>query len=283
MSLIPSEVPQKPYDTRAIHLANSAELMQDHPSPAASILLPWLTLAAIVGTFAINIWSNLAPPGGQTIGEISNTQFAEVQITPANYAFVIWGVIYLGLLAFGYYQLLPAQRLDARLRQARPWLILACIAQAIWVACFLSGQFWLSVLAMLTILVSLIWVYRHLEAGRAISRREGWFMQVPMSIYLGWISVATIVNIAAALYSQGWNGWGISAQNWTVALIWIAAALAVWVNLQREDKAFPLVISWALLAVAVRHLSNPTIAIPAVIWAASLAGFALRRGVKASR
>ena len=91
--------------------------------PVLTILLPWLTLAAIIGTFAVNIWSNLSPPGGQTIGEISNTRFAEVQITPANYAFAIWGVIYIGLLAFGYYQLLPAQRADMRLRQARPWLI----------------------------------------------------------------------------------------------------------------------------------------------------------------
>ena len=87
--------------------------MQDDPnnSPsAASILLPWLTLAAIIGTFVVNLWSNLAPPDGQTIGEISNTRFAEVQITPANYAFAIWGVIYIGLFAFGYHQLLPAQR-----------------------------------------------------------------------------------------------------------------------------------------------------------------------------
>ncbi len=252
------------------------------PPPASAILLPWLTLAAIVGTFVVNIWSNIAPPGGQSIGEISNTQFAEVQITPANYAFIIWGVIYIGLLAFGYYQLLPAQRLDPRLRCARPWLILACLAQAVWVFCFLSGQFWLSVLAMLTILAALIRAYRRLEPSRAISRRERWWMQVPISIYLGWISVATMVNIAVALYSQGWNGWGISAQDWTVGLIWIAAALAVWVSLEGQDKAFPLVISWALLAIAVRHLGNPTLAIPAVLWAASLAGFALRREVKAS-
>jgi len=242
-----------------------------------AILLPWLTLAAIIGTFAVNIWSNLSPPGGQTIGEISNTRFAEVQITPANYAFAIWGVIYIGLLAFGYYQLLPAQRADMRLRQARPWLILACLAQAVWVFCFLAGQFWLSVLAMLTILVPLILVYRHLEIGRPMSRNERWWMQIPLSIYLGWISVATMVNIALALYSQGWNGWGISPQNWTVFLIWVAAALGVFVSLQGQDKAFPLVISWALMAIAVRHFGNPALAIPAVIWAMSLAAFVLLR------
>jgi hypothetical protein len=251
-------------------------------------LLPLLTLAAILGTFAVNIWSNLAPPGGQTIGEISNSRFAEVQITPANYAFVIWGVIYLGLLTFGYHQLLPAQRHDARLSAARPWLILACLAQAVWVFWFLSGQIWLSVLAMLTILAALIQVYRYLyrplEMGHAVSRSERWRIRIPIGIYLGWISVATMVNIAAALYSQNWNGWGISPQDWTVILIWIAAALGLWISLQGQDRAFPLVISWALLAIAVRHLGNPALAIPATIWALSLAGFVLlRQEVKASR
>ena len=251
--------------------------------PRASILLPWLTLLAIVGTFGVNIWSNLKPPGGQTIGEISNAQFAEVQITPANYAFAIWGVIYIGLLAFGCYQLLPAQRADTRLRQTRPWLILACAAQAVWVLCFLSGQFWLSVLAMLTILGALIRGYRALEIGRRpVHRSERWWLQVPIGIYLGWISVATMVNIAVALYSQGWNGWGIAPQSWTVLLIWIAAALGVWVSLRGQDKAFPLVISWALLAIAVRHFGTAAIAIPAVIWAVSLAAFVLlRREAKA--
>ena len=102
-------------------------------------------------------------------------------------------------------------------------------------------------------------------------------MQIPLSIYLGWISVASMVNIALALYSQGWNGWGISPQNWTVMLIWIAAALGVFVSLRGQDKTFPLVISWALMAIAVRHFGSTALAIPAVIWAVSLAAFVLLR------
>lgn len=249
-----------------------------------SSLLPWLTLAAIVATFAINVWSNLAPINGQTIGEISNTQFAEVQITPANYAFAIWGVIYLGLLGFGLYQLLPAQRQNLSLSRARPWLIVACIAQSIWVFCFLSQQFWLSVLAMLAILVPLILVYQRLEIGlplesrsnsRSVSRAEQWFVQIPLGIYLGWISVATITNVALALYSQNWNGWGISPQNWTVIMMGIAALVGVAMTLTRSEVAFPLVIAWALIAIAVKHTNTLGIALPAVVWAVSLAILAL--------
>jgi hypothetical protein len=249
-----------------------------------SSLLPWLTVAAIVGTFTVNVWSNLAPLNGRTIGEISNTQFAGVQITPANYAFAIWGVIYLGLLGFGLYQLWPAQRQNLSLSRARPWLIVACVAQSIWVFCFLAQQFWLSVLAMLAILLSLILVYQRLEIGlplefradnRSVSRAERWLVQVPFGIYLGWISVATITNIALALYNQNWNGWGISPQGWTVMMMGIAASVGVAMILTRREVAFPLVITWALLAIAVKHANTLDIAIPAVVWAVGLAGLAL--------
>ncbi len=236
----------------------------------------WLTLAAIVATFGVNIWSNIAPITGRTIGEISNTTFAGVLITPANYAFAIWGVIYIGLLAFGIYQLLPEQRTNPRIQQARPWLILACLAQAVWVFFFLFNQFWLSVLAMLAILVPLILAYLRLQIGRLpVSRRERWYVQVPFGIYLGWISVATVTNVALALYSQNWGGWGISPQAWTIIMIGVAAVLGVLMILTRREIAYPLVISWALIAIAVKQTAIPEIAIPAVVWALVLAGFAL--------
>jgi hypothetical protein len=237
----------------------------------------WLTLGAIVGTFVVNIWSNIAPINGRTIGEISNTTFAGVLITPANYAFAIWGVIYIGLLAFGVYQLLPEQRANPRIHQARPWLILACLAQAVWVFFFLFNRFWLSVLAMLTILVPLILAYQRLQIGRlgAVSRQERWYVQVPFGIYLGWISVATVTNVALALYSQNWSGWGISPQTWTIFMIGVAAVLGVLMMLTRREVAYPLVISWALVAIAVKQTGNPEISIPAAVWALVLAGVAL--------
>jgi hypothetical protein len=245
--------------------------------------LSWLTLAAIVGTFVVNIWSNLAPLNGQTIGEISNTRFAGVLITPANYAFAIWGVIYLGLFGFGLYQLQPAQRQNASLNRARPWLILACVAQAVWVFCFLSQQFWLSVLAMLGILLPLIGIYQQLGIGlparnQSVGRAERWLVWIPFGIYLGWISVATVTNVALALYAQNWNGWGIAPEDWTVIMIGVAAAVGVAMRLTRREVAFPLVITWALIAIAVKHANMLDIAIPAVVWAVGLAILALLPG-----
>lgn len=251
--------------------------MQQSDRSTNTFLLPGLTLVAIIGTFAINIWSNFAPINGQTIGEISNSRFAAVQIIPANYAFAIWGLIYLGLFGFGIYQLLPTQRQQSKLQPVRPLLILACIAQAIWVFFFLSYQFWLSVVAMLGILLPLIAIYRRLDVGqRPVARTEKWLVQVPFGTYLGWISVATIVNVAIALYSQGWTGWGVP-EAWTVLMMGIAVILGATLTLQHREAAFPLVIVWALIAIAVRQANSGWIVGTAIILAIGLAALVLMK------
>jgi uncharacterized membrane protein YqjE len=99
------------------------------------------TLAAIISAFVINVVSNVFPLNGLGIGEISNTLFKNVFIIPANYAFAIWGLIYLGLFAFGIYQFLPSQKDDSDLRNTGYLLVIASIAQSIWVYLFLSRLF----------------------------------------------------------------------------------------------------------------------------------------------
>ncbi|BAY20434.1 hypothetical protein NIES2100_01750 [Calothrix sp. NIES-2100] len=216
------------------------------------------TLAAIIAAFVINVISNVFPLNGLSIGQISNTLFKDVLIIPANYAFAIWGLIYLGLFALGIYQFLPSQKDDSDLRNTGYLLVIASIAQSIWVYLFLSRLFVLSVVAMLLILLPLIGIYLRLDIGnRFVSQRKKWCIHSPISIYLSWISVATIVNVACALYSQNWNGWGISAEVWTVIMLLIAATIAVVIVIQRRDIAYTGVAVWAILAIAIKHWNNP--------------------------
>ncbi|MBD2099760.1 tryptophan-rich sensory protein [Leptolyngbya sp. FACHB-261] len=231
--------------------------------PQPGLALPIATLVAILATLTVNVLSNFFPPQGLNIGQISNTILRGVQITPANYAFAIWGLIYLGLICYGIYQLLPAQRSNLTLRQVDTLLIIACIAQIIWVYLFTLQQFWLSVVAILAILLPLIGAYLRLGAGRRPSRTQRWLVYVPLSIYLGWISVATIVNVASALYNSGWNGWGISAEGWTVIMLIVGAAIGGLIALRRADVAFTLVFVWAYVAIAVRQVDNPAIRLTA--------------------
>ncbi|MBE9127159.1 MULTISPECIES: tryptophan-rich sensory protein [unclassified Coleofasciculus] len=221
------------------------------------VLRQFLNLFAILAAFGINVWANVAPPSGLSIGEISNTLFREVQITPANYAFAIWGIIYLGLITFGIYQILPAQRHDACLRRVSYLLVVASLAQIAWVFLFQYQRFVLSVVAMLGILLPLIGIYLRLGIGsRRVSRQKKWYVHIPLSIYLAWISVATILNVAIALYDLDWNGWGIDPQSWTVIALFVAAAITATAIAQRQDLAFSLVIVWAFVAIAVRHIDT---------------------------
>ncbi len=232
------------------------------------------TLAAIFGTLIVNTLSNFFPPGGENVGEIANTVLAGVLITPANYAFAIWGVIYLGLIAYGIYQFEADRRRELTIRRVNKLLIVACAAQIIWIFLFTLQQFFLSILAMLGILLPLIGIYLTLDiSGRErVSRLGRWVAHIPFSIYLGWISVATIVNVASALYIAGWNGWGISYVAWTAIMILVATVLGAIVVLRRGDVAFTLVFLWAFVAIAMRHSDLPTIWITAIAGSVILLG-----------
>jgi hypothetical protein len=222
------------------------------------------TLAAVLGSIGINTLSNVFPLNGVSVGNLSNTLFASVQIIPANYAFAIWGLIYIGLIAFGIYQLQPSQRENPRLQHSGYLLAIACIAQCAWIYLFLARLFPLSNLAMLGILVPLMVLYQRLGIGRErVSRQERWFIHLPISIYLGWISVATIVNVAIGLYSLKWDGWGIASSVWTVAMMAIAGIIAAGIAIQRHDTAYVMVIVWALVAISIRQMNTPLIAMSA--------------------
>jgi hypothetical protein len=216
------------------------------------------TLSAIFAALIINTLSNFFPPGGANVGEIANTLLAGVLIIPANYAFAIWGLIYVGLIAYGIYQLQPSQCNNPNIRRVSQLLITACGAQILWIFCFTLQFFTLSILPMVIILLSLVGAYLNLGVGEARpSRRRRWLAQIPFSVYLAWIAVATTINVAAALYAAGWGGWGLNNVGWTVVMLLVAMTLGGWVAWQRRDIAFALVFVWAFVAIAIRHSDTP--------------------------
>jgi hypothetical protein len=235
-----------------------------------------LNLFAILAAFLTNVFANIRPLNGENIGAISNTVFQDVLIIPANYAFAIWGLIYLGLISLGIYQALAFNRTEPSLRQLGYELAIASGFQIIWVILFQYRFFTLSLLAMLGILIPLIRLYLRLEiARRKVNRKQGLLINFPISIYFGWITVATIVNAASVLDWLNWNGWGIASGIWTVIMMIIGTVIAIFVGLRRKDRAFVGVFIWALLAIAVKHSSVALIAITAVILAMILTFLAL--------
>lgn len=258
--------------------------MQQSNNNSSDILRQVVTASAVLIAFIVNVLSNIFPLNGLTIGGVSNTLFKDVLIIPANYAFAIWGLIYLGLFALAIYQVLPPQRENPYLRKTGYLLTIASIAQSIWVYLFLSRFFVLSVIAMLLILIPLIVIYLRLGIGtQSASRAEKWFIRYPIGIYLGWISVATIVNIASALYINNWNGFGISPEAWTVTMIIIATFVAAIALLQRQDIAYSGVTVWALIAIAIEHWENPTLKIVALLCTFLLIAIGLFSRIKSQK
>ena len=157
-------------------------------------ILPYLNFIVLLATLWVNYAANALPINNQTTGEISDR--FNVLFKPAGYAFSIWGLIYLGLLLFGMYQLLPQKRKSAVIDKIGLFFILSCFANMNWILDWHYELFTFSVIVMVILLFSLIKIYLNLGIGVAeVSLREKWLVHQPFSLYLGWISVATIVNI----------------------------------------------------------------------------------------
>ena len=100
-------------------------------------------------------------------------------------------------------------------------------------------------------------IYLRLQIGdprKTISLRKKLFCQVPFSVYLGWITVATIANVTAVLISLGTEPYTGSAVVWTVLVIAVATLIATLVLWTKGDVAYSLVIVWALVGIVVKRL-----------------------------
>lgn len=229
-------------------------------------------VVAVLATIVVNGLANALPLNNLTTGEISDR--FDVFYVPAGYVFSIWGLIYLGLIAYAILQALPSQRDNPRLRRIAFPVLVSSIANIAWLFLWHYEVFTLTILAMVSLLLSLIVIYLRLGIGReAVSSRETWFVRVPFSIYLGWITVATIANATSVLDFLQWGGWGISEQLWAVIMLGAGLLIAATVALTRNDVAYTLVIVWAFAGIGVKHAGTPLVGIAA--WAAAVLALAI--------
>ncbi len=216
---------------------------------------------SILAMIIVNGLANALPINGQNTGEISDR--FDVYFVPAGYVFSIWGLIYLALIVYTIYQALPAQRDNPRLRATGWWVCLGSLANIAWIFLWHYEQFLLSVLVMLALLASLIITYLRLGTGRTrVSTAETWAVRVPFSIYLGWITVATVANITALLDYLKWDGFGLAEEVWMGIMLAAVLVIAGLMNFIRRDVAYALVILWALAGIAVKHAAVPAVVTP---------------------
>ena len=215
-------------------------------------------VAAFLITLVINGLAGTAILNNRTTVQVSDLY--SNPFTPAGYVFAIWGIIYALLAVFIIFQALPIQKEGLFQKQIGVLFILSCVFNCVWLFLWQYDYITFSVVAMFGLFLSLLAIYWRLSIGKSnASRTEKICVHLPFSVYIGWITVASIANVAAALVSVGWDGFGLGVEAWAIIAIGVALISTLIVIIARRDYAFSLVVIWALVGIAVRQISNPTI------------------------
>jgi len=224
-------------------------------------------ILALIVTVVMNYLSNTGVFNDSTMATVS----AEYQnfFTPAGYAFSIWGLIYIGLAAFVFYQSrgLFNDKKTPEIVGKIGWLfVISCVANCLWIIAWLYDYTGTSVLIMMVLLASLLGIVSRtrMELDLISIKKiavEWW----PFALYLGWITVALIANVAAYLTKIGWDGFGISANAWTIIMICVAGIVQIFLTWNRNLREAAMVGAWGVAAVAVANWEeNQDIAFTAV-------------------
>lgn len=221
-------------------------------------LFIWVNIITFIFTLVVNFLATNLPLNDLSTGEISD--MFDIYFVPAGYVFSIWGLIYLGLLGFVIYQALPKNRDSERLAKIDLWFSVSNIANALWLVSFHYLQFGLAMVLMLVLLVSLIVIFMRLGIGKKnASGGDLWLVNVPFSIYLGWITVATIANATQLLDVTGWDGFGIAPEIWLVIMLLAAVTISALMSFTRRNIPHALVLIWAFIGIAVKFPNVPLV------------------------
>lgn len=225
-----------------------------------------LNLIGFILMVTVNVLANALPIAGRTTGEISD--FVGNLFVPAGFTFSIWGIIYLALAFFVFYNFKNVKKwpVSDAVKEIGFLFLISCVINAVWIVCWHNLYIGTSLVLMIGLLTTLILIYlktRSLDTPMAIN--------IPFSIYLGWISVATIANTAGFLTFIGWNGFGIAPQIWTVFMLSIATVLGIIVLFRYRDYAFVGVLLWAFFGILYKRLADTESVDAMIEW--SLYGF----------
>jgi len=235
--------------------------MTDNPGMSGDRVRQLLVTAGIVFALLLNGAANVLPINGLTTAEISDRFI--VFVVPAGYVFAIWGVIYLGQLGFLAQTWRPSMLRDPLLRRLGLLPALIGLLNGSWILLWHYEIFPLTVAVMVALLVALIALYRAggfeqtARPWSGASRSDRWLVQVPFSLYLGWITVATIANIAAVGKWAEVTTLGLAPEQVAALVLAVGLLIATWVMLRTLDVTYGAVIIWAYLGIVVKEQATP--------------------------
>jgi hypothetical protein len=212
-------------------------------------------------TIGVNALAVILPLNGKTTEYLSD-KYPNLFV-PAGITFSIWGIIYILWVVFAIYQardLFKKEDIDMPfLHQITFLYFVSGVANSGWIFAWHYEYVGFSLLLMIILLFSLLALYVRLNIGRAdVSLTEKLCVHVPFSVYLGWITVATIANVTTYLVYVNWDGFGISPLTWTIVVVSVGVLITLLMLALRKDIAYSLVILWALLGIWIKRTTPAT-------------------------
>jgi hypothetical protein len=224
--------------------------------------------AGFAAAIVVNVLATTLPLGGMTTSQLSD-RYPNLFV-PAGMTFSIWGLIYILLAIFVVYGVVFSARKpvteDSFMEKVGVLFFITCLANLGWIFAWQFRVVPLSLVLMIILLCTLILIYVRLNVGVApASNAEKYLVHLPMSIYLGWISIATIANVTAVLVAAGWRRFGMSEQFWAVVMIAAGIILAGLMLFRRNDIFYALVVGWALVGILLKRIADMATPAGAVI------------------
>lgn len=217
-------------------------------------------LVLLIVMVTINALAVILPLNDQTTKEISDNY--PILFTPSGITFSIWGLIYLLLFVYISYQIYLAFYGNKKFEiHYLDHLLFAvtCLLNSIWIFAWHYDLIILSVFIMILLLLTLIWLNERIEKLNLRQTKEIFAIKIPINIYLGWISVASIANIGAMLNKFNWNGFGISENVWVIILIGLATIIAAIMLIKKNSFSYSMVIVWAFIGIIIERSSQSII------------------------
>ncbi|MEI4770201.1 TspO/MBR family protein [Psychrobacillus sp. FJAT-51614] len=204
-------------------------------------------IISLFSTIMVNILANTLPINHQTTGEISNR--LPSLFTPASYVFLIWIAIYL-LLAYWIWNIVKEFKSGESISATRVILFVSSsILNILWIFFWHYELFLFALIDIFALLGVLFILYKTYSSDEQL-----WIKRLPISIYLGWIFVATFDNIDYYLTYVEFGGWGMTKSLWVVIFLTIATAIALHIRFHYNDPVIVLVFIWAFIGIAYRHM-----------------------------
>ncbi len=221
-----------------------------------NVIFASINVVLFIGVVVVNALASILPINGMDTGELSDLY--PNLFVPAGLTFSIWGIIYLLLLGMVINQLVSAVR-------EKESSMLSVSASRVLGVNFLLNMAWilawhyqlvgLSLLIMIGLLLTLVYLFREVDSMSLKKSGQKLLVLVPISVYLGWISVATIANVTTWLVNMNWDGFGISPVSWTILVILVGGLLAVLMLRLRKSLAYAAVVLWAYLGIVIKRMA----------------------------